>query len=120
MNCDTDDTSLFTSLVLSSVDVTYRGQTDHSVLKEGALGLDGQPVVFSWPVLSNTINPEDFRITLNTGEIVTPQLAGMPPNWEYNERNCIVLFGEVSNRLPSSDPNARFPIKCEIVDDGTP
>lgn len=120
MNCDSDETNLFTSLVLSSAEVTYKGNTDHSLLKEGALGLDGQPVVFSWPVLSNTINPEDFKITLNTGEVVTPQLAGMPPNWEYNERNCIVLFGEVSNRLPSSDPNSRFPVRLDIVDDGTP
>jgi len=44
----------------------------------------------------------------------------MPPNWEYNERNCVVLFGEVSNQLPSSDPNSRFPVRLDIVDDGTP
>ncbi|MFK8006660.1 MAG: phospholipase [Saprospiraceae bacterium] len=120
MTCDQNETELFTSLVLSSAEVTFKGKIDPSLFKDGAIGLDGQPVVFSWPILSNTLNPEDFRITLNTGEVLTPQLAGLPPNWEYNERNCVVLFSEVSNRLPSSDPNARFPIKCEIVDDATP
>jgi hypothetical protein len=120
MNCDANEASLFTSLVLSGIANAYRGTIDYSELKDGALGLDGQPIVFSWPVLSGTVHPEDFKITLNTGDIVTPQLAGMPPNWEYNERNCVVLFGEVCNRLPSTDPNTRFPVKVEIVDDGTP
>lgn len=98
----------------------YRGEVDYSVLKDGALGLDGQPVVFSWPVLSADVHPEDFQITLNTGEVVFPQFAGMVPNYEYNERNCVVLFGEVCNRLPSTDPDSRFPVRVDIVDDGSP
>ncbi|HAA11115.1 MAG TPA: phospholipase [Cytophagales bacterium] len=77
-------------------------------------------MVFSWPVISSTAHPEDFQITLNTGEVVFAQFAGMIPNFEYNERNCVVLFGELCNRLPSTDPNTRFPVRMEIVDDGTP
>ncbi len=103
-----------------AVSTFYRGEVDYSILKDGALGFDGQPVVFSWPVLSADVHPEDFQITLNTGEIVFPLFAGMVPNYEYNERNCVVLFGEVCNRLPSTDPNSRFPVRVEIVDDGTP
>lgn len=120
-SCDPNDVGTFT--MLTSLQITqqfYRGEVDYSVLKDGALGLDGQPVVFSWPVLSADVHPEDFQITLNTGEVVFPQFAGMVPNYEYNERNCVVLFGEVCNRLPSTDPDARFPVRVDIVDDGTP
>ena len=122
LDCDVEeDPGLFSQLTLTStVDLGYRGTADLTNLKDGALGLDGQPIVFSWPVLSAEVHPEDFQITLSTGEIVFPQYAGMFPNWEYNERNCVVLFGEVCNRLPSTDPSARFPVKVEIVDDGTP
>jgi len=121
MNCDPDETGLFTQLSnADAVQRGYRGDVDYSELEEGALGLDGLPVVFSWPVLSAGVHPEDFRIILNTGDVATPQFAGMFPNYEYNERNCVVLFGEFCNRLPSSDPNTRFPVRVEIVDDGSP
>lgn len=36
------------------------------------------------------------------------------------ERNCVLLFGELCNRLPSTHPDARFPVRLEIVNDGTP
>jgi len=119
--CDPEEAGLFTQLNLRPlIERTYIGEVDYSELREGALGLDGQPVVFSWPVLSGEIHPEDFQITLNTGEVVFPQFTGIVSNYEYNERNCVVLFGEVCNRLPSSDPNSRFPVRVDIVDDGTP
>jgi len=121
ISCETEQTNLFTQLSeLSGVELVYRGEVNYDELKEGAIGLDGLPVVFSWPVLSENVHPEDFRFTLNTGEVVTAHFAGMFPNFEYNERNCVVLFGEFCNRLPSTDPNSRFPVKVEIVDDGSP
>lgn len=92
----------------------------HQFLKDGALGLDGMPIVFSWPVLTNTIDINDVQVTLNTGEVVSPVAIGMLPNFENNERNCIVVFGEFGNRLPSTDPNARFSVKVEIVTGDTP
>ena len=46
---------------------------------------DGLPVVFSWPVRTDTITPESFRFTLNTGE-----------------------------------EGAEYPVRLEIVDEGTP
>ena len=103
-----------------TIDGIWVGEADYSTLKDGAKAFDGLPIVFSWPVLSEDVDPTDFQFTLNTGEVVIPLYAGMAPNVEYNERNCIVVFAEFANRLPSTDPNSRFPVRLEIVDDGTP
>ena len=81
---------------------------------------DGLPVVFSWPVATETVDPTDFAFTLNTGDTVHPHAAGMNPNWEDDERNTVVLFGDFGNRLPSDDPGAVFPVRLEIVADDTP
>ena len=81
--------------------------------------VDGAPVVFSWPVVTNTLETTDFRYTLNTGETVVPDMVGMFPNWELNERNVVVLFGDFGNRLPSTDPDARYPIALTVVGDLT-
>ncbi|ADB39724.1 hypothetical protein [Spirosoma linguale] len=88
--------------------------------KANSVAADALPVVFSWPVLTETVDITDFRITLNTGEIVNPTAAGMFPNWEYNERNCVVLFGDFGNRLKSTEAGARFVVKVEIIADANP
>lgn len=80
----------------------------------------GLPVEFSWPVRPSTVDPADFRVTLNDGSVVTPLTAAVNPNYEYNERSTVVLFGAFGNSLPSSDPNGRFVTKVEVVDDITP
>src|SRR5262249_44578067 len=66
------------------------------------------------------VDPTDFRFTLNTGEIVFGHAAGMNPNWEHNERNTVVLFGDFGIRKQSAEAGARFPTKLEIVADDTP
>jgi hypothetical protein len=81
---------------------------------------DGLPIVFSWPVATETVDPTDFRFTLNTGETVFPHAAGMNPNWELNERNTVVVFGDFGNRSPSAEADSRFPVRLDIVEDGTP
>ena len=53
----------------------------------------GLPVEFSWPVRPSTVDPTDFRVTLNDGSVVTPVDAAVNPNYEYNERSTVVLFG---------------------------
>lgn len=83
-------------------------------------GIDGLPVVFSWPVATETVDASDFKFTLNTGETVFTDIVTMIPNWELNERNVVVFFADFGNRTPSSDPEARFPVKLEIVEDETP
>lgn len=81
---------------------------------------DGLPIVFSWPLATETIDVTDFRFTLNTGEVVFPHAMTMTPNWEYNERNVVVAFGDFGNRGLSSEADVIFPIKLEIVADETP
>jgi hypothetical protein len=62
----------------------------------------------------------DFQLTLNTGEVVVPLAVSPFPNVENNERNVAVIFGEFANRKKSNELGARFPVKCEIVEDETP
>jgi hypothetical protein len=44
----------------------------------------------------------------------------MSPNWEYNERNTVVVFGDLGERKKNTEAGARFPVKPEIVADETP
>jgi hypothetical protein len=81
---------------------------------------DGLPVVFSWPVATETMGPTDFKFTTNTGDVVFGHAAGMNPNWENGERNTVVLFGDFGNRGKASESDAVFPVKLEIVADDTP
>jgi len=120
ITCDTTNVGFFTTVTTQQqLGAVYILQTPYGPLQDGSIGLDGLPIVFSWPVLTNTIDLTDFQFTLNTGEIVRPLAASSQPNWENNERNCVVVWADWGNRLPSSDPNARFPVKCEIVEDHT-
>jgi hypothetical protein len=80
----------------------------------------GLPVEFSWPVLPSTLDPTDFRVTLSDGSAVTPELAALQPNFEYNERAVAVLFGKFGNRLPAGDPGAVYVVKTAVVGDATP
>ena len=111
-NGDEPETSMLTSAAsVDTIDRGYRGYADVD---------DGLPVVFSWPVASETVDPTDFEFTLSTGEVVFGHAAGMNPNWEYNERNTVVLFGDFGVRKGSAEAGAAFPVKLEIVEDETP
>lgn len=81
---------------------------------------DAIPVVFTWPILPSTLDHTDFRVTLNTGEQLTPDAAGIFPNFEYNERSVVVLFADFGNRIPPGEEGSRYATRTEIVDDGTP
>ncbi|KTD46609.1 hypothetical protein Lrub_1531 [Legionella rubrilucens] len=80
---------------------------------------DAMPICFSWPVLPSTVRPTDFRLTLNTGEIVQPEVASITPNFLYNKRSCVVIFGKFGNRLSPGTPGAVYPTQVTIVDNGT-
>ena len=43
--------------------------------------VDGLPVVFSWPVRTDTLRPSQFRFTLNTGEQPRVDVITMTPNF---------------------------------------
>lgn len=81
---------------------------------------DGLPIVFSWPVATETVDLSDFQFTLNTGDVVFPNSIGMWPNWELNERNTVVAFGDFGNRGFSSEDDVIFPVRLDIVEDDTP
>lgn len=81
---------------------------------------DGLPIVFSWPIATETLLPSAFQFTLNTGEVVMAPIVMMLPNWEHNERNVAVAVGDFGNRKPSTDPEARYPVRLDIVDGGSP
>ena len=76
---------------------------------------DAMPICFSWPVLPSTVDRSDFEITLNTGEVTTPYVASISPNLEYNERSCVVVFGEFGNRLSPGTEGAIYPAQVTIV-----
>ena len=102
----------YTSIVSTAgVELFYKGTAEDD---------DGLPIVFSWPVATETVDLTDFQFTLNTGEIVFPNSAGMLPNWELNERNTVVVFGDFGNRGFSSEEGAIFPVRLDIVEDETP
>ena len=102
----------YTSTVSTAgIELFYKGTAEDD---------DGLPIVFSWPVATETVDLTDFQFTLNTGEIVFPNSAGMLPNWELNERNTVVVFGDFGNRGLSSEEGAIFPVRLDIVKDETP
>lgn len=81
---------------------------------------DGLPIEFSWPVRPSTVDAGDFRVILNDGTVVTPRVASVSPNLEYNERSTVVIFGGFGNRRAPGEPGARYPVRFEIVPDSTP
>lgn len=76
---------------------------------------DAMPIVFSWPVLPSTVNRKDFSVTLNTGESVTPYVASISPNLEFNERSTVVIFGQFGNRLQPGESGAVYPVNVAVV-----
>ena len=85
------DAVLTSAAASSTIQYGYKGYADHD---------DGLPIVFSWPVATETVDPTDFRLTTNTGETVTPHAAGMNPNREDNEQNDeFALYGGGDFRL---------------------
>jgi len=81
---------------------------------------DAMPIVFSWPLLPSTLAPTDFVVHLNDGSRVTPDFATIQPNYEYNERQVAVIFGEFGNRLRPDEAGARYPVRVEVVADDRP
>lgn len=78
------------------------------------------PIEFSWPLLPSTLDATDFTVELNDGSRVTPQVASIWPNFEYNERSVAVIFGHFGNRVSPQQPGAIYPTSVEVVADATP
>lgn len=110
-DCVDPDGPISTNVDAGGVSFVIRGSVEFD---------DGLPIVFSWPVLTSTVHPDDFLFTLNDGSQVMPNAVTMTPNWENNERNTIVAFGDFGNRGRMDEPDALFPVRLDIVDDDTP
>ncbi len=78
---------------------------------------DAVPVVFSWPMATETVDAADFEFTLNNGDTVPATSINMFPNWEYSERNVVIAVGQLGNRGLSTEDDALYPVKLEIVGD---
>ena len=59
------------------------------------------PIEFSHPMLPSTVVPENLRVHLNTGDVVTSLYVAQNPNYDVNERQTVAAFGYFGNRLPS-------------------
>ncbi|GAB5527800.1 MAG: hypothetical protein Roseis2KO_56720 [Roseivirga sp.] len=118
VSCDVNGHTMLS--LQSQLGRAYIIQSPYGELKDGAIGLDGLPIVFSWPVNTSTVDLTDFKVTLNTGEVTYPMAVGAFPNVESNERNTIVIYGEFGNKKPSTDPEVRYPAKVEIIADDSP
>ncbi len=81
---------------------------------------DGFPIEFSWPVLPSTVAGNDFRVVLNTGQVITPLAASITPNFEYNERSTVVILGYFGNRIAPGQPGAIYPVKLEVANSRAP
>lgn len=81
---------------------------------------DGLPIEFSWPVRPSTVDGGDFRVHLSDGSVITPLVASINPNLEFNERSTVVIFGGFGNRLAPGERGAVYPVFFEIVPDATP
>lgn len=110
---DADRNSLALASTLPLIALIEEGKDPQDV--------DGTPVVFSWPVRTDTLRPSQFQWTLNTGEVVSTDAITMTPNFEYNERNTVVMFTDLGNRGLPGEPDARYPVRLDIVtaNDGT-
>ena len=106
-NGQTPPLASFTSAVTPAlVRVTYGQNVYYS---------DGLPVEFSWPILPSALDADDFRVQLNNGVTVTPQVVSIWPNFEYNERSVAVMFGHFGNRIPPTQPGAIYPTSVTVV-----
>ena len=76
---------------------------------------DTIPVVFSHPIWPPSVTANAFRVTMNTGAVVTPLVASFLPNTEYNERQTVVITGYWGNRILPGNTGAEYPVSVSIV-----
>ena len=82
--------------------------------------MDAMPIEFSHPILPSSVDPNNFELELNTGRKVNPLYAALNPNYEFNERQTIVVTGYFGNRLGSDAVGAEYPVKLTIVESSNP
>ena len=82
--------------------------------------MDAMPIEFSHPILPSSVDPNNFELELNTGRKVNPLYAALNPNYEFNERQTVVVTGYFGNRLGTDAVGAEYPVKLTIVESSSP
>ena len=102
---------------VSNIGLMASGYSDSQITETY---MDALPIEFSHPVLPSSLDPKNFVLKLNTGRTVTPLYAALNPNYEFNERQTVVITGYFGNRKSSDSSNAEYPVKLKIVDSKNP
>jgi len=76
---------------------------------------DGFPICFSWPVLPSSIDRTYLLYKRSDGVEFNPNCISTIPNFQYNERHCIVIFDQFLNRLLPNEDEYLYMTELEIV-----
>lgn len=77
--------------------------------------MDGFPICFSWPVLPSSINNTYLLYKRSDGEQFNPNCISNTPNFQYNERHCVVIFDYFLNRKLPDEEGYLYMSEIEIV-----
>ena len=84
----------------------------------GASGEDGMPVVFSQTLDADTLQPEDFEVTSESGEVHTPKCVTLRPAQDAGELRTVLLIGEFGDAPDNPPLSAK--VVGELLSDGSP
>lgn len=76
----------------------------------GVPGNDGMPVIFSHEVDPDTLDPEDFQITTESGQVFAADCVTLRPANEEGELRTALVIGEYGSQTDQ-------PLRVEIVGD---
>lgn len=82
-----------------------------NLLCPGALGMDGMPVNFKYPIDASTLSASDFEVVDSLGNIHIPMCAVLAPANEDGENRTVLLIGEFGNAATSP------PVEVRVVGD---
>ena len=77
----------------------------------GALGMDGMPVNFIYPIDVSSLSASDFEVEDSLGNIHIPMCAVLAPANENGENRTVLLIGEFGNAATSP------PVEVRVVGD---
>ncbi len=82
-----------------------------NLLCPGAMGMDGMPVNFIFPIEASTLSASDFEVIDGLGNIHIPMCAVLAPANENGENRTVLLIGEFGDDVTSP------PVEVKIVSD---
>lgn len=82
-----------------------------NLLCPGAMGMDGMPVNFKFPIDAASLSASDFEVEDSLGNIHIPLCAVLAPANEAGENRTVLLIGEFGNA------NSNPPYEVRVVDD---